>query len=91
MDTNAVLSGKMKFIALGDLLQILGSNGSTGTLRLKSRYASGPGMVFFNNGHPVNATADHLTGLEALYALFGWVDAEFEFCQETFVYCQNYY
>jgi len=77
-----VLAGNMDFLSLGDILQLLGSNSSTGILRIRSKYAQKPGLIYFVNGNPVNASAGPLTGLDAVNALFGWVNGEFEFTKE---------
>jgi len=77
-----VLAGNMDFLSLGDILQLLGSNSSTGILRIRSKYSQEPGLIYFVNGNPVNASAGPLTGLDAVNALFGWVDGEFEFTEE---------
>ena len=77
-----VLAGNLDFLSLGDILQLLGSNSSTGILRIRSKYAQEPGLIYFINGNPVNALAGPLTGLDAVNALFGWVDGEFEFSEE---------
>jgi CRP-like cAMP-binding protein len=78
-----VLAGNMDFLSLGDILQLLGSNSSTGILRIRSKYAQKPGLIYFVNGNPVNASAGPLTGLDAVNALFGWVNGEFEFTEEN--------
>lgn len=83
MRDNVVLAGSLKFLALGDIMQLLGANSSTGVLRLISRYAADPGFIYFENGNPVNAACGNATGLEAVYALFGWTDGEFEFTREN--------
>ena len=77
-----VLAGNMDFLSLGDVLHLLGSNSSTGVLRIRSKYAQEPGLIYFINGNPVNASAGPLTGLDAVNALFGWVDGEFEFSEK---------
>ncbi|MBT8342690.1 MAG: cyclic nucleotide-binding domain-containing protein [Desulfatitalea sp.] len=83
MREKAVLAGSLKFLTLGDIMQLLGANSSTGVLRLISRYAAEPGFIYFENGNPVNASCGSSIGLEAVYALFGWTDGEFEFNQEN--------
>jgi CRP-like cAMP-binding protein len=83
MRDNVVLAGSLKFLALGDIMQLLGANSSTGVLRLISRYAAEPGFIYFENGNPVNAACGTAIGLEAVYALFGWTDGEFEFTKEN--------
>ncbi len=77
-----VLAGNLCFISLADLFQILGGNNSTGTLHLRSQYAPAPGLIYFVNGNPVNATNGPSQGLDAVYPLFGWTDGEFEFHEE---------
>ena len=83
MRDNVVLAGGLKFLALGDIMQLLGANSSTGVLRLISRYAQEPGFIYFENGNPINASCGNKVGLEAVYALFGWTDGEFEFSKEN--------
>ncbi|MFO7496053.1 MAG: cyclic nucleotide-binding domain-containing protein [Desulfobacterales bacterium] len=82
MEKQAALAGKLNFIHLGDLLQLLGSNGSTGRLEVTSRYVPNPATVFIQNGNPVDACTAELTGLPALFALFGWTEAAFAFFPE---------
>ena len=79
MNDSAALSGKLSFISLADLFQILGGNSSTGILKITSQYTPNPGQIYFVNGNPINAICDRLRGLEALYPLFGWMDGKFEF------------
>jgi hypothetical protein len=45
MNESVVLSGSLGFLALGDIIQLLGSSGSTGVLRLINRYAPAPAFV----------------------------------------------
>ena len=45
-------------------------------------HASGPASVTFLQGNPTHATYASLSGLEAVYALFGWTTGQFEFRQE---------
>ncbi|RLC06761.1 MAG: hypothetical protein DRH90_02425 [Deltaproteobacteria bacterium] len=74
-----ILQGNIKFLNLGDLMQLLGGNGSSGILRIMSPYAPEPGIIYFDNGNPINASCGMLSGLDALYSLFGWTDGDFEF------------
>ncbi len=83
MRDNVVLAGNLKFLALGDIMQLLGANSSTGVLRLISRYAEVPGFIYFENGNPINASSGSKSGLDAVYTLFGWTDGEFEFSKEN--------
>ncbi len=85
MNESVVLSGNLSFLSLGDIIQFLGSNGSTGVLRLFNRYASNPGFVYFNAGYPINAQNGEIDGLDALYSLFGWIDGSFEFARQPMV------
>ena len=78
-----VLAGNLKFLNLGEIIQLLGSNSSSGILRIKSKYAQEPGLIYVFNGNPVDASAGGATGLDALNALFGWLDGEFDFSEEN--------
>jgi CRP-like cAMP-binding protein len=77
-----VLTGDLRYLSLGDIIQLLGANGSTGTLRLASRYAREPAFIYFEHGNPINALNGAKMGLDALYSLFGWTDGEFEFANQ---------
>ena len=79
MSPNLDLTGRLSFLSLGELLQIIGSSGATGTLKIISDFTSAPGAIFIENGNPVNASTATLSGLEALFALFGWSEGQFEF------------
>jgi CRP-like cAMP-binding protein len=80
---SAVFSGNIKFLSLGDVLQLLGTNSATGILRLNSKYAQEPGLIYLSGGNPVNAAVGSLNGLKALNSFFGWLDGEFEFSEES--------
>jgi len=82
MTSKVVLRGSLAFVGLGELLQQLGANNSTGVLRLTSPYAGSPGLIYLKDGNPVDAEHDSLTGIEALNSFFGWSEAEFEFIDE---------
>ena len=82
MNTNAVLGGSLNFLNLGEVLQLLGSNSSTGILRLTSQYAQGVGFIYIADGNPIDASNGSLTGLDAIYSLFGWIEGEFEFTED---------
>lgn len=82
MKSSYALAGMLDFLNIGELFQLLGANNSTGTLRIISRYSEDPGIIYFQSGNPINATAGSLIGLDAVYALFGWSDGEFEFVRE---------
>jgi len=82
MNKKVVFSGKLDFLNLGELLQILGTNNSSGILRITSKYAESPGLIYISNGNTVDASNGSLSSIDALYSLFGWIDGEFEFCME---------
>ncbi len=82
--SQVVLTGSLGFLSLGDILQLVGSNGGTGVLRVISKYAPEPGLIYFSKGNITNASAASLKGLDAAYSLFGWIEGEFEFSEEEF-------
>jgi CRP-like cAMP-binding protein len=82
MNTNSDLSGSLSFLNLGELLNLLGTNGSSGVLRIKSKYSTQPGFVYIDQGNPINAANGSLSGLDAVVALFGWTEGQFEFIEE---------
>jgi len=75
-------SGKLSFLNLGELLQLVGSSTATGTLRIFSPCKSEPGVIVIDKGNPIDATNGHATGLDALFSLFGWTEGRFEFTVE---------
>ncbi len=81
MLSKIVLSGVLSFIGLGEVLQLVGSNGSSGELRLISERSPEPGRIYFLKGNIINAQCGDLRGIDAAYALFGWADAGYEFRQ----------
>jgi len=82
MNEGVALSGSLSFLNLGDLLQLFGSNGSTGVLRVYSSHIPEPGVIYLKKGNPVNASAGSQTGTDALFALFGWLEGEFQFTSQ---------
>lgn len=82
MRDNVVLAGSLKFLSLGDILQLLGSNSYNGVLRLISRFATEPGFIYIKNGNPINASCGRQVGLDAIFSLFGWIEGDFEFSTE---------
>lgn len=82
MAGKAAFSGKLDFITLPDIFQILGGNNSTGSLYIRSEHAPAVGRIYFVNGNPINAIDGVQKGKEALYALFGWTEGDFEFHEE---------
>jgi CRP-like cAMP-binding protein len=88
MAGNAAFAGNLSFLNLGELMQLLGTNGGTGTLYISSNYASQPGVIYIEKGNPIDAANGAKTGLDALFSLFGWIDGQFEFVQED-ITCQK--
>ena len=88
MSSRVAIAGDLSFLNLGELLQLLGTTGETGTLSITSQYASQPGMVYIEKGNPVNATNGSIEGLDALFSFFGWKDGQFEFIKEN-VTCEK--
>ena len=82
MNNSVSLSGSLDFLNLGELLNLLGSNGSSGVLRIKSSYKAEAGLVYLHKGNPINASNGALSGLEAIFSLFGWANGNFEFMEE---------
>jgi CRP-like cAMP-binding protein len=82
MSKGAAFSGRLEFLSLGELLQIIGNNGGTGILRIMSKYAQGPGSIYVDKGDLVDAISGDKAGVEALFSLFGWTEGEFSFTQE---------
>ncbi len=83
MSDKAHLAGDLRFVSLPDLFQILGGNNNTGILHITSQHAPTPGLIHFVNGDPVNAMCGPLIGLDAIYALFGWTEGQFEFHKQA--------
>ena len=82
MCAKAALAGSLSFISLTDIFQIFGGNSSTGVMRITSQHTPDPGLIYFSKGDPVNATSGPLSGLDAVYALFGWIEGTFEFYEQ---------
>lgn len=83
MSSSVAFAGNLNFLNLGELLQLLGTNGGSGLLRIISKYATEPGVIYVERGNPINATNGSLSGLEAVYSLFGWSEGQFEFIQDN--------
>jgi CRP-like cAMP-binding protein len=88
MAGNVAFAGNLSFLNLGELIQLLGTTGGTGTLSLSSNYASQPGLIYIEKGNPIDAANGAKTGLDALFSLFGWIDGQFEFIPEG-ITCQK--
>ncbi len=82
MDKKAVIAGNLSFLSLAEVFQLLGGNKNTGILSINSIYSEKPGLIYFQDGKAVDAVCGTLAGLDAIYALFGWTEGEFEFSKE---------
>jgi CRP-like cAMP-binding protein len=82
MQSGVVFSGDLEYLNLGELIQLIGSNGSSGILRIISKYVETPGLIYFKEGNPIDAKAGAINGQDALYSLFGWTEGDFEFVNE---------
>ena len=82
MRTNFTIAGNLKFINLGEVFQILGTNGSTGVLRILSKYSEKPGVIYFQNGNLIDAEAGEQTGLKAAYDWLGGMEGGLKFFSE---------
>jgi len=82
MSGDVVFAGKLSFLNLGELLQLLGTTGSSGTVTIHTARVPQPAFIFIDKGNPIHADNGAKTGLDALFALFGWVDGQFEFVAE---------
>ncbi len=76
------LSGNLSFLNLGEVLQLVGGGSATGTLRIHNDRVAQPGMIWIEQGNPVDARNGSLSGLDALFSLFGWTEGRFEFTRE---------
>ncbi|MBW1898209.1 MAG: cyclic nucleotide-binding domain-containing protein [Deltaproteobacteria bacterium] len=83
MKKSLAIAGSLDYINLSEVFQLLGTNSSTGILRVISRYNENPGIIYFLNGDPVDADCGPLTGLDAVFPLFGWIEGEFEFSLQS--------
>jgi CRP-like cAMP-binding protein len=81
MASEPEIAGKISFLNLGELLQLLGGSSATGTLRITSLHRTDPAVIFIDNGNPVNAACGGSSGLETLFSFFGWTEGRFEFFQ----------
>jgi CRP-like cAMP-binding protein len=81
---NISLSGKLEFLEFADLIQLIGNNGSTGILKVSNPQAASPATIYIDKGNPINASQGNLSGIDALFSLFGWTEkGEFQFIEES--------
>ncbi|MCP4687783.1 MAG: response regulator, partial [Desulfobacterales bacterium] len=77
--SQAVFSGSLAQMDMGDVLQVVELNYKSGELVLRSARGKKIGSAFFQDGRLINAVKNQLTGLEAFYDLIAEGDAFFEF------------
>ena len=82
MSDDVSFAGQISFLNLGELLQLLGTTGSSGIVTIHNSHVSQPVIIYIDKGNPIEADNGSKTGLEALFALFGWLDGQFEFVQQ---------
>jgi len=83
MSGDVAFAGNLSFLNLGELLQLLGTTGSSGTVSMHNAHAGQPGIIYIDKGNPIHAANGSNTGLDALFSLFGWLEGQFEFVQEA--------
>jgi TonB family protein len=83
MADRKAFSGSLLHVSLADVFQLLGGNSFTGILNLRSQYSDHMGVIYFINGNPVNGYYGDLKGLDAVYAMFGWSDGNYEFYEQA--------
>ncbi len=88
MSGSVVFAGKLSFLNLGELLQLLGTTSGSGVVQISSEFAPQPGIIYIDKGNPINAASGSKTGIDALFSLFGWKDGQFEFIQDA-VTCEK--
>ena len=88
MSGDVAFAGNLSFLNLGELLQLLGTTGSSGTVSIHNTHAAQPGFIYIDKGNPIHATSGSKAGLDVLFSLFGWLDGQFEFVEET-VTCEK--
>ena len=89
MNSNSVLNGSLSFLSLAELLQLIGGLGSTGVIKLSSIHADGPGLIYCEDGNPIEAEYQNNNGIQTLNSFFGWLDAHFEFSEEAVLVNKN--
>lgn len=88
MSGDVAFAGNLSFLNLGELLQLLGTTGSSGTVSIHNARVAQPGFIYIDKGNPIHAANGSNTGLDALFSLFGWLDGQFEFVEEA-VTCEK--
>ena len=72
MARSVAFAGELSFLNLGELLQLLGTSSGTGIVQINSNYTSQQGLIYIDQGNPINAANGSKTGIDALFSLFGW-------------------
>ncbi|MCW7755145.1 DUF4388 domain-containing protein [Desulfobotulus sp. H1] len=82
MPKSDVLSGKLSFISLADLLQFLGTAVASGEVRIFAENGA-EGVINMKNGDVFDARQGGLSGEKAFHELFTWQDGDFLFLPGT--------
>lgn len=78
MQSADVLSGRLSFVGLADLLQFLGSAATGGELRIFAENGA-DGIIFMKNGEVFDARVGITEGEKAFHTLFTWHEGRFLF------------
>ena len=70
------IKGRIRDMSLVDIIQILREEKKTVGIHLCSE--KGYGSIYMKDGELVHASCRDLSGVEALWNLFGWDDGDFE-------------
>ena len=82
MRDNVVLAGSLKFLSLGDILQLLAPTVTVAYYVLSVDLLRNLLLSILKMEIPIDASCGKKKGLDAIYSLFGWLDGEFEFAKE---------
>lgn len=83
MTGHNLLSGDLSFISFADILQLLGSTGSSGLLEIFNESES-KAKIFFVRGDVVHSEIEELKGEEAFFNVFSWKKGHFRFSEDIF-------
>ncbi|WP_179953166.1 DUF4388 domain-containing protein [Desulfobotulus mexicanus] len=78
MDIAEVLSGRLSFVGLAELLQFLGGAAATGNVRIFAENGA-EGTISMKNGEILDAKLEERTGEDAFHELFTWQEGRFLF------------
>jgi periplasmic protein TonB len=82
MTDRKLFSGSLRRVSLADVFQLLGGNSFTGILNLRSQFSEYMGIIYFMEGNPINGYFGDLKGLDAVYAMFGLTEGNYEFYEQ---------